>query len=287
MLTVLLLSVLTTLPAITEPPATTPTAPTPTAPAAPSPATTPGAPASAPAAKPGQTIRGKVTISGTWDLQKPDVTRVVVSLASNPELDKVPPPEQAAVVVQKDKRFVPSFLAVSRGTTVEFPNWDDFDHNVFSRSKAAPAFDLDRYPKGESKSRMFDKVGVVQVFCNIHPQMRAIIVVTPNVFFARADADGAFTITGVPPGTYEIVAWHDRCGEKRQAVEVTPSGPAEVSLVLEESRGAIIENNAPRESDYGVERGLGVKRERLNLPVVKDSHPAPPGSDCIACPKPK
>ena len=278
MLSVLLLSVLTTLPTIIAQPANTPAAA-----AAPGAATPPGAPA----AKTGQTIRGKVTIAGTWDLQKPDVTRVVVSLASHPDLDKVPPPEQAAVVVQKDKRFVPSFLAVSRGTTLEFPNWDDFDHNVFSRSKAAPAFDLDRYPKGESKSRMFDKVGVVQVFCNIHPQMRAIIVVTPNAFFARADADGVFTITGVPPGTYEIVAWHDRCGEKRQPVEVAATGPAEVSLVLEESRGAIIENNAPRESDYGVERGLGVKRERLNLPVVTESHPAPPGSDCIACPKPK
>lgn len=56
---------------------------------------------------------------------------------------------------------------------MEFPNWDNFRHNVFSKSKAAPPFDLERYPYGESKSYQFTKLGVVQIFCNIHPNMRA------------------------------------------------------------------------------------------------------------------
>src|SRR5262249_15996809 len=123
----------------------------------------------------GVAVHGRVTVSGGFALQKPDLTRVVVYLASDPTLDAIPNPVEHPTVAQKNKAFVPNFIAVDRGTSVEFPNWDNFDHNVFSRSKAAPAFDLDRYPRGQSKTRTFDKVGVVQIFCNIHPSMRAIV----------------------------------------------------------------------------------------------------------------
>src|SRR5688572_20934413 len=160
-------------------------------------------PTTAPATQPaGLTLRGRVSVSAGWALHKPDLTRVVVYLASDSVLDAFPHSIDRAIVIQKNKSFIPSFTIVPRGTEVEFPNWDSFDHNVFSRSKAAPAFDLDRYPQGQSKSRVFEKVGVVQVFCNIHPQMRAIIFVTPNRYFTRADADGKFAIRGVPPGQY-------------------------------------------------------------------------------------
>lgn len=231
--------------------------------------------APAPGAAPTHTLRGTVEVSGNWGIQKPDLTRAVVYLASDPQIDAEPPPAEPAIVGQKNKAFVPGFLAVSKGTTVEFPNWDDFDHNVFSRSKAAPAFDLDRYPRGQSKSRVFEKVGVVQVFCNIHPGMRAIVFVTPNRRFTRADAQGRFELAGVPAGTREIVVWHDRCAEQRLTVEVGPA-TAELTVRLEENRKAILENSPPkREDGYGIERGLGVKREKLGLPVVEDAHPAP------------
>lgn len=228
----------------------------------------------------GLTIRGHVSMSAGLNLQAPDVGRVVVYVASDPRLDAVPGPDEHATVAQRHKAFVPNFVVVPRGTVVEFPNWDDFDHNVFSRSKAAPAFDLDRYPRGMSKSRTFDKLGVVQVFCNIHPQMRAVIYVTPNRYFARPDADGNFEITGLPPGTFEVVAWNERCEEQRQSVEVRSGGgpPAELSFTLSESRDRALHSSdaRPRGSSYGgVERGLGIKRERLNLPVVTESHPAP------------
>lgn len=222
-------------------------------------------------------VSGRVNIASGLDLQKPDLSRVVVYAASDPILDAFGPAPGQPEVAQRNKSFVPNFLAIQCGTAVEFPNWDRFDHNVFSRSKAAPAFDLDRYSYGQSKTRVFDKVGVVQVFCNIHPSMRAIIFVAPNRFFTRADSQGHFELVGLPAGKYQIVAWQDRCAEERQTIELGSAPGAEISFSLGESRRNILANDPPeRRGGYGVDRGLGIKREPLNLPVVKDSHPAPP-----------
>jgi plastocyanin len=230
-------------------------------------------------------VTGRVTIATGWAAPKPDLSRAVVYLASEPTLDAesatAPAPPQ--VIAQRDKTFVPNFLVVPRGTEVEFPNWDRFDHNVFSRSAAAPAFDLDRYPYGQSKTRRFDKLGVVQIFCNIHPQMKCVVMVTPNRFFARVGSDGRFELRDVPAGRYELVVWHERCDEQRQVIEVVPGGGdgggggvADVAFTLEESRKRILSSSNPsRRRSSGVERGLSVKREPLNLPVVKESHPAP------------
>jgi plastocyanin len=240
-------------------------------------ATTATTPATQPIAR--GVVAGRVTIATGWAAPKPDLSRAVVYLASEPTLDAesgtaMPPPQ---VIAQRDKTFLPNFLVVPRGTEVEFPNWDRFDHNVFSRSAAAPAFDLDRYPYGQSKTRRFEKLGVVQIFCNIHPQMKCVVLVTPNRFFERADSDGRFELRDVPVGRYELVVWHERCEEQRQPIEVAgDGGSADIAFTLQESRKRILSSSDPsRRPSYGVERGLGVKREPLNLPVVKESHPAP------------
>ncbi len=231
--------------------------------------------ATAPAA-PVPSVRGALTLGGGLDLQKPDLSRAVVYIASDSTLDKEEPPKAPAIVAQRDKKFVPDFTVVSKNTTLEFPNEDPFDHNVFSRSKAAPAFDLDRYPKGMSKSRVFTEVGIVQVFCNIHPSMRAIIVVTPNHYFTRADGKGNFSIPGVPAGKYTLVAWQERCDELRKDIEVAANGLSDIKLELKESRQAIMSSEKTTgQQGYGLDRGLGVKQEKLNLPVVTDVHPAP------------
>jgi hypothetical protein len=221
-------------------------------------------------------IQGTVKVGQGFDFGSPDLSRVVVYLDSDPKLDAIPLPSDRPCVAQINKAFVPNFTVVPKGSQVEFPNWDHIAHNVFSRSPAAPSFDLDRYPYGQSKMRQFDKVGVVQIFCNVHPFMRAIIVVTPNMYFTRADADGHFHIDGVPAGSYQVCAWDERCATMKQPVEVGTSGGGEIAFTLDEDRGSILENDPPRHGDnYGVDRGLGEKRERLGLPVVRDSHPAP------------
>ena len=224
----------------------------------------------------GITIGGTVKIPANWTFLKPDIARTVVYLASAKSLDSVPPPATPAVVAQRNKSFDPPFSVISVGAAVEFPNWDHFDHNVFSRSPAAPAFDLARYPYGQSKSVKFQKVGAIQLFCNIHPDMRAVVFVAPNPFFARADDAGHFSIHDVPPGSYDLVAWNERCTDVHQKITVAAGPSAEISLTLSEDRGSVIADNpAPEKNQYGAERGLSVKREPLNLPVIQGAHPAP------------
>lgn len=110
---------------------------------------------------------------------------------------------------QRDERFSPHVLPILAGTTVQFPNDDDVFHNVFSLSSAR-TFDLGRYARGSSRSVNFPTAGVVQVFCHIHADMSAIVLVLDNSFYVVPDADGRFVLDGVPPGAYQLVAWHER-----------------------------------------------------------------------------
>jgi plastocyanin len=133
---------------------------------------------------------------------------------------------------QSNKQFVPPWAVVEKGTTVEFPNQDNIYHNVFSRS-AGNAFDLGLYRKGDgSKSHRFIRPGPVDVFCNIHPQMAASILVVPNRHFAKVQADGSYRIDGVPPGRRKVVAWSPGSNAASEWVEVQEEGTATLDLAL-------------------------------------------------------
>lgn len=138
----------------------------------------------------------------------------------------IPAPAKAttpAPVVMKQERlaFVPHVLAIQKGTTVEFPNSDPIFHNVFSLSRKS-SFDLGRYPMGASKSVRFDEPGLVKVFCHIHSDMNGLVMVLDNPFFTRPDASGRFEIDRVPPGTYRVVAWHERARPLETTVRIEP-----------------------------------------------------------------
>ena len=126
-------------------------------------------------------------------------------------------------MAQRDERFVPHVLPVLVGATVDFPNDDEFYHKVFSLSTPAGAkgFDLGRYPRGSSKSWTFERLGNVQVFCHIHQDMSASVLVLANPYFASPGGDRRYVIDDVPEGDYTIVGWHDRASPVVKRVHVT------------------------------------------------------------------
>ena len=134
-------------------------------------------------------------------------------------------------IAQREESFVPRVAAVTRGSTVEFPNFDPYFHNVFSLSRGG-SFDLGRYPRGESRARTFTRPGLVKVYCHLHSDMSATIVVFDHPYYAVPAQDGSFVLAGVPGGRYRLAAWHERIGESISAVDVKPGGTARVTFVL-------------------------------------------------------
>lgn len=142
----------------------------------------------------------------------PDRRTSVVYLEAVPRGAFQAPAPGRATLDQRNETFVPHVLAVTVGTTVEFPNSDRVFHNVFSLSKAK-RFDLGRYPRGASRAVRFDRPGMVRVFCEIHSHMSAFVLVFAHRFFDTTDPDGRYRIEGVPPGTYTLSVWNE--GEVR------------------------------------------------------------------------
>jgi plastocyanin len=134
-----------------------------------------------------------------------------------------------ATMAQRDEQFLPHVLPVARGTTVDFPNSDDVYHNVFSLS-SAKTFDLGRFPKGASKSITFEKSGAVQVFCHIHTDMSAVVLVLDNPFFAIPVENGRYVIDNVPAGEYTVVGWHERIKPVTHTVRVVAGETAKVDF---------------------------------------------------------
>ena len=140
-------------------------------------------------------------------------------------------PSLAAVTTQKNANFEPHVLPVAVGTTVRWPNDDDIYHNVFSMSDTKE-FDLGYYKKDKTPELVFDKVGLVDVFCAIHSKMHCIILVLPNAFFAAADVRGRYEIRDVPAGTYRVRAWHERLPSRTLSVTVPAEGEVHVDFLL-------------------------------------------------------
>ena len=161
----------------------------------------------------------------------PDLRRSVVYLESAPALAFPDPEPQRATMDQRNETFVPHVLAITVGTTVDFPNSDNTYHNVFSLR--APRFDLGRYAAGRSKSVRFDRPGIVRVFCEIHSHMSAFILVFNHRYFAVTAADGRYQIGRVPPGGYTLVAWNEGAiRESRPVVIPADGGAVEADFAL-------------------------------------------------------
>jgi len=159
------------------------------------------------------------------DVAAAEIRNVVLYLDGDSALSSASPRQGAlrGSISQRDERFIPHVLPVVQGATVEFPNDDDVYHNVFSLSRAAgpKGFDLGRYPKGTSRSVTLQRAGTVQVFCHIHSDMSAVVLVLTNPFFASPNDERRFVIDDVPEGDYTIVAWHERIKPITRRIRVT------------------------------------------------------------------
>src|SRR5258706_2952324 len=141
-------------------------------------------------------------------------------------------PRDVPVMSQRGARFAPDLMVVAVGQSVTMPNDDRLIHNVFSISPAKK-FDLGHYPQGESRTVQFDKPGVVELFCNIHENMHATVVVAPSTFFAVADAEGKFALRGVPAGSYKLTAYSPDEGTATTTVKIAAGATTKASFQLE------------------------------------------------------
>jgi plastocyanin len=145
-------------------------------------------------------------------------------------------PAKPIEVKQVGKRFIPDLIAVTAGGTVTFPNGDPFLHNVFSPTSDR-TFDLGSYKQGDTRSRTFPKRGVLDIYCNIHPEMSATLVILPNTRYALADSAGHFQIAHVPPGAWTLFAFSRRAvAPVSQKITVGADGVVDVNLRLDEAK---------------------------------------------------
>jgi plastocyanin len=150
-----------------------------------------------------------------------------------------------AALTQKHKMFQPQVLAVPMGATVAFPNQDPIFHNVFSLSGPQP-FDLGLYRAGQARVRTFTEPGVYRVFCNIHPEMTALVLVVPTAYAAQADADGRFSLE-LPPGRYRLTAVSPRAPAISAEIVSTAGASEAPVLTLDESAWT----PTPHKNKYG------------------------------------
>ena len=184
-------------------------------------------------------INGKVSFV-TKRGQRPVVQETLIWLepvaaarpaAGTPKKQPQPPKFE---MTTRGKMLMPHVLAVPTGSTIAFPNEDPISHNLFSLS-IGNAFDLGLYRRGPGKSQKFDSPGIVNIYCNVHPNMSAVVHVMPNAYYAFADATGTYSIDA-PPGKYRMIAWNEQGGAAESMIEVTPTAVAGNLILTIDSR---------------------------------------------------
>jgi plastocyanin len=143
------------------------------------------------------------------------------------DVSALPRAPQSYTLAQKDKQFIPHILVVRTGSSVDFPNLDPFYHNVFSLFNGK-RFDLGLYEAHTHRAVQFDRDGVSYIFCNIHPEMGAVVISLSTPYFGVSTRDGDVVIRGVPPGTYRLNLWAenvpvDKLNALSRTVEISSS----------------------------------------------------------------
>lgn len=179
-------------------------------------------------------VNGKVMFL-TKRGQKPVVNETLVWLDA---LGRAPKrPGSTFTMTTRSKAFLPHVLAVPAGSTVSFPNEDPISHNLFSLTPGN-TFDLGLYKRGAGKSHKFEAPGAVNVYCNIHPNMSAVVHVMATPYYGFSDANGDYSFD-VPPGKYRVTAWNEQGGSATSDIDVAADGKiAGATLLTIDGRNA-------------------------------------------------
>jgi len=166
-------------------------------------------------------VRGRVEILGPEDAGKTHHAKIpatvvwLTPMGPGGEATAVPSPSTTPTstlrLVQKNKSFEPHILVVPAGSVVEFPNRDPFFHNVFSLFEGKK-FNLGLYEAGTSQTVRFDRPGISYIFCNIHPEMSAVVITIATPLYAVSNGDGQLALAGVPYGRYMLHVWSEGMG---------------------------------------------------------------------------
>jgi len=201
----------------------------------------------------GVTVTGNVTTYGGTTTAR-SVSVVWFTPVPQTVGDPVPVQPVHSVLRQRNKSFEPHLLVVTKGSTVDFPNLDPWFHNVFSLFNGKK-FDLGLYEAGTSRTVHFDREGVSYIFCNIHPEMSAVVVVVSSPYYTVVNKSGEFSIASVPPGRYSLHVWSENAlpetlaGLSRQ-VEIGDAPQSLGTLRIRESEGAMTQHKNKYGREY-------------------------------------
>jgi len=144
-----------------------------------------------------------------------------------------PAPTQPAEIDQQGCNYTPHIVAMQTNQPLKIKNNDDTLHNIHPRPTVNAEFNIGQPRKGMESTKTFDKKEVMfPVGCDVHPWMRAYISVLDHPFFAVTKEDGTFEIKGLPPGDYEVEAYHEKLKTQTQKVTVKAGEPAKVDFAF-------------------------------------------------------
>lgn len=188
------------------------------------------------------TVSGRITVLDKGDKPAGDVGQSVIWLTGSRAPVATPDTVEMAT---EGKQFVPRLVVIPQGSLISYPNHDPFNHNVFSLSPEG-RFDLGLYGRGEARSAVFNRPGVIRVYCNVHAQMRGVVLVLPSPLVAQPGADGSFKLDGVLPGDYILHVWHERAAEVTQPLRVPAANPEPIAITLD-ARGYRLSQHRDKE----------------------------------------
>src|SRR5882724_3428805 len=183
-------------------------------------------------------VRGRVEVTGSAKTGHTPFPNTVVWLTPVPgtAIDSAPASPDAPAnlrLTQKNKSFEPHVLVVPAGSEVEFPNRDPFFHNVFSLFEGK-RFDLGLYEAGTTRMVHFDRAGISYIFCNIHPEMSAVVITLATPFYAVVHGVGQVELPNVPFGRYQLHTWSEGTGPEN------PQPPGREFVVAEGSPKVVV-----------------------------------------------